>query len=96
MFLDRCELIFVNLHLFTNEMRNGQTLTNSDFKILSRLTAIGSIAATTVIFVNKSERNILGNLYLKVKKLLPLTRNAKMIFKLLKLIKTATQQKHLF
>ena len=45
------------------------------------LTIIGSIVATTFILVKKSESNILGNLFFKVKMLLSLTGEVKTIFK---------------
>ena len=45
--------------------------TNSDFKITFGLTIKGSIAATSFLYYNKSWKQfILGNLSLKVKKLL--------------------------
>ena len=47
------------------------------------LSTTGSTTATTLIFVKSHESNILGHLFLKVKKLLTLTGDVKMIFKLL-------------
>ena len=59
-------------------------LTNLDFKykMVFGLSITGSTTATTLIFVKSRETNILGRLSLKVKKLLTLTGDVKMIFKL--------------
>ena len=46
------------------------------------LTIIGRIAATVLVLVTSPESNILGNLSLKVKNLLTLTGDVKVIFKL--------------
>ena len=58
--------------------------TDLDFKIAFGLTIISSIVATKLILVNNStpKSNILGNLSLKVKKLVTLTGDVKVIVKI--------------
>ena len=62
--------IIITFNSFPSECTNSQVLAHSDFKMTLSFAIIGSIAATTLKFVNMPEHKNDGILSLNIKKLL--------------------------